>query len=55
MAGSNDGKITVRRYKAGADPDKTQMIYESMDQLRQAGIEDMGLITERRTQTQGGE
>jgi hypothetical protein len=28
---------------------------ETMDELRASGIEDMGLITERRTQAQGGE
>jgi biopolymer transport protein ExbD len=30
-------------------------VMETMDELRASGIEDMGLITERRTQAQGGE
>jgi biopolymer transport protein ExbD len=30
-------------------------VMDTMDELRAAGIEDMGLITERRTQAQGGE
>ena len=30
-------------------------VMETMDELRASGIEDMGLITERRTQAQGGD
>ena len=30
-------------------------VMDTMDELRAAGIEDMGLITDRRTQQQGGE
>ena len=30
-------------------------VMDTMDELRASGIEDMGLITERRTQAQGGE
>ena len=39
-----------------ADEDvEYKAVMDTMDELRSAGIEDMGLITERRQQAQGGE
>jgi len=38
------GRITVRRYKAGEDPDKTRAVYNNMDQLRQADREAHDLL-----------
>lgn len=39
-----DGRVTVRRYKAGTDPDRIEVIYENMDQLRQADREAYELL-----------
>ena len=39
-----DGRITVRRYKTGSDPEEVKVIYEGMDQLRQADKEAYELL-----------